>query len=104
MGVSLLYATVEDWLGWRNKKSAYNSTALKKKHMAKMEQLESTAMTRRLTEINRRTMSNAPATRGVGAKEMQNGNSIWKVASLANGNVAAMFRRGQTANKAETSV
>lgn len=101
VGVSLAWASFEDKMGWRNKKSNISSTALKRKQMAKFQQLESTAMARRLTEINSRSLS---ATLG-GNTQMQgqtmemSENAKWAVGKFINTNVGGMFRGRRPTNK-----
>lgn len=87
---NLAYATVEDWLGWRNKKSNYNSTALKKRQLAHFKQLESRATARRLTEISGRARDMSPGT--APAIEMQK-SSTW-AGRLTNGGLGRFRRPG----------
>lgn len=75
---SVVYATVEDWLGLRNKKSNYNSTAMRNRQRERMKQLESRDRARRLTEIDSRG-NTSPRRR-----EMQQ-RSTWDVRRLGGG-------------------
>lgn len=72
---SLAYTAVEDWLGWRNKKRSYNSTAIKNMQRERMKQLESRDRARRLTEIDGRRMT----PRGEHVQQ----HSTWDVRRLA---------------------
>lgn len=78
----MIYATVEDWLGWRNKKSSINSKALKKRQLAKFKQLESRATARRLTEINSRANDGGPPG---DTMELQKTSTWGGLVRLANG-------------------
>lgn len=54
VALSLMYVSIEDRLGWRNKKNNYNSTAMRNRQRERMKQLESRDRARRLTEIDSR--------------------------------------------------
>lgn len=87
VSISVVYASVEDWLGWRNKKSNYNSTALKRKQVAKFKELETRATARRLTEIHTRTRTISPA----GNKPES--DSSWSFGKFTNDRVMGRFKR-----------
>ncbi|CAI6054529.1 unnamed protein product [Clonostachys chloroleuca] len=93
VGLSLVYVAVEDWLGWRNKKSNYNSTAIRNIQRERLKQLESRDHARRLTEINSRT-SSAPGVR------LQQ-RSTWDVRRLAGGPFRH-FRRNKNPDNEES--
>lgn len=73
---SLMYAKVEDRLGWRHKKRNYNSTAMRNAQRERMKQLESRDRARRMTEIESR--SNTSPERGLQGQQ----HSTWRVRRL----------------------
>ena len=86
VGFGLVYVRIEDLLGWRHKKAAYNSVAIRNIRRQKMEQLENRDRIRRLTEIDsrRETMnSNRPDLKH---------RSTWDVRKLTDGG-ASFFGR-----------
>ncbi|KAF4123894.1 CorA-like Mg2+ transporter protein [Geosmithia morbida] len=91
---SLVYISVQDRMGWRNRRMRYDSTSMRNLQRERMKQLESRERERRLTEINQRTQT----LQAMQHQQEQQERSTWDVRRLGERGFFGLRRKKPISN------